>query len=72
MSWIVAGLIEPQFESNDVLWMAFVQDFLPGCIDDVIGRRHYLFDISDDSCIVPRAMKRKNRRHSEILYSVSG
>ena len=72
MRRIVAGLIEPQFESNDVVWMAIVQGLLSRCVDDVIGGRDHLFDISDDGCVVPRTMKRNNRRNNEILYSIGG
>jgi hypothetical protein len=57
MIWTVAGLIEPQFESNDVLRMAIVQGLLPGRIYDVIGRRHDLFDLSDNRRLVPHATK---------------
>ena len=67
MSWTVAWLIEPQFESNDVLWMAIVQSLLPSRIDDVVGRRHDLFDIPYNRRIVPRAMKRNDLGHGGFL-----
>src|SRR4029077_14974144 len=67
MSWTVAWLIEPQFESNDILWMAIVQSLLPSRIDDVVGRRHDLFDIPYNRRIVPRAMKRNDLGHGGSL-----
>ena len=68
MRWTVAGLIESQFESNDVSLMAIVQGLLPGHIDNVVGRSHDLCDISGDRRIVPHAMKWNDCRHSKVLY----